>query len=172
MRRPSRAWVRRAAVVVLAAVGVNATLSVLTVEHDPALVALLTAATVVAGTLAMAALDVGVSPTWSVHRGDSTPDRGEDTRTTMYRRVIDVHLTSRDADDTIMWQIADLARQRLRQVHGVRYEDSPARAVELLGPELAEWVSEDRRHRCLPGERRRRHSVAQLGEAVRRIEEL
>ena len=120
----------------------------------------------------MGALDAGAVPSWTVRRGDVAPDRGEDTRTAMYRHVIEVHLTSQEADDAIVWQIADLARHRMRQLHGVRYEESPERAAELLGPELADWVSHDRRHRYVPGARHRRYTVAQLGDAVRRIEEL
>jgi len=172
VKRPNRVWIVRGVIVVLVAVGANAILSTISVEHDAALVALLAAAVLAAGTLALGALDSGVAPSWSVHRGDAAPDRGEDTRTAMYRHVIQVHLTSQDADDAIVWQIADLAAHRVRQLYGVRYQDSPERVIELLGPELAEWVSHDRRHRYLPGVRRRRHSVAQLGEAVRRIEEL
>jgi hypothetical protein len=60
----------------------------------------------------------------------------------------------------------------MRQLHGLRFEDSPERATELLGPVLAECVSHDRRHRYVPGARHRRYTVAQLGDAVRRIEEL
>ncbi len=69
----------------------------------------------------------------------------------MYRHVVEAHLTSRQADDAVIWQLADLARKRLRQVHGFRPEDDPARTEELLGPQLAEWMSHDRRHRYTPG---------------------
>jgi len=90
----------------------------------------------------------------------------------MYRHVVEVHLTSHEGDDAIVWQIADLARQRVRQLHGLRYEDSPEQVTELLGPVLAEWVSHDRRHRYVPGARHRRYSTGQLSAAVQRIEEL
>ena len=82
----------------------------------------------------------------------------------MYRHVIEVHLTSQDADDAIVWQIADLARQRMRQLHGLRYDEDPERATELLGPVLADWVSHDRRHRYVPG----RAAPALLGRPARR----
>ncbi len=72
----------------------------------------------------------------------------------------------------MVWQIADLARRRLRQVHGFRPEDDPARTEQLLGPQLAEWISHDRRHRYTPGATHQRYSLAVLGDAVRRIEEL
>jgi hypothetical protein len=167
-----RTWVGRAVLAVLLAVLTNAILSALSIDHDAALVALLAAASVATVILAMAALDTGVRPAWTVRRSDARPQRGEDTRTAMYRHVIEAHLASQEADDAIVWQVADLARKRLRQLHGLRYEDSPERVIELLGPDLAEWVSHDRRHRYVPGARPRRYSVAQLGDAVRRIEEL
>ena len=172
MRRLAHAWLGPLVVATLLAVAANAALSLLSVDHDAALVALVAATTVAAGFLALAALDAEASPGWTVRRGDARPDTGEDTRTAMYRHVIEAHLTSRVADDAIVWQIADLARHRLRQLHGVRYDASPERATELLGPVLAEWVSHDRRHRYVPGARHERYSVAQLGEVVRRIEEL
>ena len=172
MRSTPRAWAAPVAVAVLVAVGVNSALSATEVDHDVALVALVAAASVATFGLALSALDAGVRPGWKLRRGDAEPGSGEDTRTAMYRHVIEVHLTSQNADDAIVWQIADLARQRMRQVHGVRYEDDPERATELLGPVLAEWVSHDRRHRYVPDERHRRYSVGQLGEVVRRIEEL
>ena len=136
------------------------------------LVSLLVLASVAAGALAMAALETESRPAWTVRRSDAQPSTGEDTRTAMYRHVIEVHLTSQEADEAILWQVADLAKHRMRQLHGVRLEESPQRATELLGPELAEWVSHDRRHRYEPGARHRRYTVAQLGDAVRRIEEL
>ena len=52
----------------------------------------------------------------------------------MFRHMIEAHEASREADDTVLWQIADLAKRRLRQVHGLRYADDPGRATELLGP--------------------------------------
>jgi hypothetical protein len=165
-------WVARGVVAVLVAVGTNAALSLLSVEHDAALVALLAVATVAAVVLTLSALDADTRTGWTVRRSDARPATGEDTRTAMYRHVIEAHLTSRDADEAVVWQIADLARLRLRQLHGLRYEESPERVTVLLGPVLAEWVSHDRRHRYVPDARHRRYTVAQLGDAVRRIEEL
>ena len=72
----------------------------------------------------------------------------------------------------MLWQIADLAKRRLRQVHGIRYADDPARATELLGPSLANLVSIDRRHRYEPGRRHRRYTLDELGELVLRVERL
>jgi hypothetical protein len=157
---------------VLVAVGVNSALSAMDVAHDVALVALVAAASVAACGLALSALDAGTRTGWRIRRSDADPGSGEDTRTAMYRHVIEVHLTSQHADDAIVWQIADLARSRLRQLHGLRHDDDPQRAAALLGPVLAEWVSHDRRHRYVPDGRHHRYSVDQLGEAVRRIEEL
>jgi len=172
MRRLSRFWVGPLVIAVLLAASTNSTLSLLRVEHDTALVGLLAVATVAAGLLAMSALDAGTRTGWTVRRSDAKPDGGEDTRTAMYRHVIEVHLTSQDADDAIVWQIADLGKQRLRQLHGLRYDESPEESTALLGAVLAEWVSHDRRHRYVPGARHHRYPVGQLGDVVRRIEEL
>jgi hypothetical protein len=170
--RQARVWIVRALMALLLAVGTNAVLSASSVEHDPALVALLVVAVVAAFVLAMTALESDARVGWTVRRGDARPGTGEDTRTSTYRHVIEVHLTSLDADDTVVWRIADLAKVRLRQLYGVRPEESPERTTELVGPVLAEWMSHDRRHRYLPDTRHRRYSVAELGEVVRRIEEL
>ncbi len=167
-----RAWVGQVVIAALLALLANATLSAVDVDHDAALVALLAAASVAAVVLAMVVLDTDARTWWTVRRSDALPERGEDTRTAMYRHVIEAHLSSQEADDAIVWQVADLAKLRLRQLHGLRYDASPERATELLGPQLAEWMSHDRRHRYVPGARHRRYTVAQLGEVVRRIEEL
>jgi hypothetical protein len=168
----TRTWVGRAVVAGLAAVAANATLSALEVHHDTALVALLAFATVAGLVVALSALDASARTDWTVRRSDARPETGEDTRTAMYRHVAEAHLTSRDADDAIVWEIADLARQRLRQLHGLRYDDSPEQVTELFGPVLTDWITRDRRHRYVPDARHPRYSVAQLGDVVRRIEEL
>ena len=168
----TRAWVGRAVAALVLALAANATLSALTVRHDAALITLLAFATVAAVVLSLEALDSSTRFAWTVFRGDARPESGEDTRTTMFRHVVEAHQTSRDADDAIIWQITDLARQRLRQLHGLRYEESPEQVSELVGPTLAVWLSHDRRHRYLPGARHTRYSLEQLGEVVRRIEEL
>ena len=172
MRRDRRRWLGRVVVAVLAGVAVNAALSGLSVDHDTALAALLAATIVAVGVLTLEALDASTRVPWVARRPDSRAERGEDTRTAMYRHVVEAHLTSREADDAVVWQLADLARRRLRQVHGLRPQDDPARTEQLLGPVLAEWLSHDRRHRYTPGERHPRYTVAALGEVVRRIEEL
>jgi hypothetical protein len=168
----SRVWVGRATVAVAAAITVNLSLSAMTIDHDAPLVALLVATTVAAGTLALEAVDSYVRVSWAAPRGDARPAPGEDLRTANFRHLIEVHETSRVADDAVLWQIADLAERRLRQVHGIRYADDPKRVTELLGPLLTDLVSRDRRHRYQPDHRHPRYTVAQLGELVRRIEEL
>ena len=168
----TRAWARRVVIAGIVAVGVNAALSGLDVRHDVTLVTLLATAAVAAGVLALEALDATTRVPWLAVRADTRPGRGEDTQTTAFRHVVEAHLTSRQTDDAVVWQIADLARRRLRQVHGFRPEDDPARTEKLLGPQLAEWISHDRRHRYTPGATHQRYSLAVLGDAVRRIEEL
>ncbi len=170
--RLSRGWVGRALVAVVSAITVNLSLSALTIDHDAPLVALIAATTVAAGALALEAMDAYTSLPWTAPRPDARPDPGEDLRTATFRHLIEVHETSRVADDAVLWQIADLAKRRLRQVHGIRYADDPDRVTELFGPFLADLVSRDRRNRYQPDQRHPRYTVAQLGDLVRRIEEL
>ena len=170
--RLSPVWVARAVVAIAAAVAVNVGLTALHVDHDAPLVALLAATAVAAGVLAMESIEAFTRLPWTAPRPDARPDPGEDTRTAMFRHVIEAHETSHDADDAVLWQLADLAARRLRQLHGIRYADDPERATELLGPLLSDLVSRDRRHRYDPGHRHHRYTVAQLGELVQRIEAL
>ena len=171
-RRSTRVWVGRVALAAMSAVLVNLALFVLEVEHDAPMVALLTVATFAAGVLALQSLEAHTQLPWSAPRPDARPNPGEDTRTTMFRHMIEAHEGARDPDDTVLWQIADLAKRRLRQVHGLGYADDPGRATELLGPVLADLVSRDRRSRYQPGRRQRRYSVDELGELVHRVERL
>ncbi len=172
MTAARRTWTGVAAAALLAAVTVNGALVVLGIEHDATLITLLALATVLTGVLLLAGVDSQVRLPWSTARTDAHPDPGEDTRTAMFRHTIEVHLTSRDHDDAVVWRLADLASQRLRQLHGIRYADDPARARELLGEQLARWVATDRRERYQPDHRHQRYTVAQLNEVVRRIEQL
>jgi hypothetical protein len=167
-----RLWVGRAVVAIAAAVAVNVGLSSLGIDHDAALVTLLAATTVAAGVLALEAMDAYTRLPWMAPRPDARPDPGEDTRTAMFRHLIEAHETSHEADEAVLWQIAELADRRLRQLHGFRGADDPERAAALLGPHLSDLVSRDRRHRYQPDHRHRRYTVAQLAELVRRIEEL
>ncbi len=168
----NRMWVGRVVLAGAAALAVNLALAAMKVEHDAPLVALLTVATIAVGVLALESLEAHTPLTWTAPRPDSRPHPGEDTRTAMFRQMIEVHEASREADDTVLWQIADLAKRRLRQVHGIRYADDPARATELLGPTLANLVSTDRRHRYEPGRGHQRYTLEELGEMVLRVERL
>jgi hypothetical protein len=173
MRAPfAKIWIGRVILAAASAVSVNLGLSALEVEHDAPMVALLTVATFAAGVLALESLEAQTQLPWTAPRPDARPHPGEDTRTAMFRHMIEAHEGSKDADDTVLWQIADLAKRRLRQVHGIRYADDPGRATALLGPQLADLVSRDRRHRYQPGRRRRRYSVEELGQLVQRVEQL
>lgn len=167
-----RVWWGRAGYALAAALVVNFGLSRLGVDHDPALIVLLAAASVGVGAMAIEAFIAGAHRPWTASHDGPRHDTGEDTRTLMYRRVVEAHLTSHDADDAVVWQLADLAARRLRQVHGFRYADDPARATELLGPLLADWVSHDRRSRYRPDHRHTRYSPDQLSEVLGRIEAL
>ncbi len=170
--RISRVWLGPALVAIASAVTVNLSLSAMTIDHDAPLVALLAATTVAAGVLALEVLDSYARLPWTAPRPDARPNPGEDLRTTTFRHLIEGHETSRLADDAVLWQIADLAKRRLRQVHGISYADDPNRVTELLGPFLTDLVSRDRRHRYQPEGTHPRYTVAELGDLVRRIEEL
>jgi hypothetical protein len=171
-RRSSALWGVRVVTVLVAAVTVNLSLSALEIEHDAPLVALLILTAAAAALLALEALDASVRLPWTLPRPDAQPGPGEDTRTTSLRHLVEAHQTSHQADDAVLWQLADLASRRLRQVHGIRYADDPDRVRELLGPVLAELVSRDRRHRYDPAHHHRRYTVAELGELLHRIEDL
>ena len=168
----NRVWVGRVVMAAAAALAVNVALAAMEVEHDAPLVALLTVAIIAAGVLALESLEAHTPLTWTAPRPDARPHPGEDTRTAMFRQLIEVHEASREADDTVLWQIADLAKKRLRQVHGIRYADDPARATELLGQPLADLVALDRRSRYQPGRRHHRYTLDELGELVLRVERL
>ena len=170
--RAAREWIGPALVALLSASGLNSALSLLAVAHQPWLVALLVCAVVATGWLLLCALDAGERLPWTRPRPDAEPDRGEDTRTAMYRHVIEVHFSSHDRDETVVWQLADLAARRLRQVHGFSHVDDPARATALLGEPLAGWVALDRRDRYRPDHRYPRHTLAELADVVSRIERL
>ncbi len=177
MRRPPsallpREWLARGLIAVAAAVVTNLSLVVLEIDHDAALVTLLAATAVAVGSLVLEAIDPHPGAPWTATRPDAQPDPGEDTRTAMFRHLIESHRTAREADDAVLWQIADLGNRRLRQVHGFRCSEDPQRAEALLGPLVAGLVSRDRRHRYEPGRRHPRYSLDQLNEAMRRIEEL
>lgn len=167
-------WIGRVAVAVAAALVFNLSLSSLGYEHDTVLISLLVATLVAGGVLALEALETHTQFSWTAPNPAAPPDLGEDAGTTSFRHLIEVHETSRDADDAVLWQIAELAQRRLRQVQGPRYAEDPARVSELLGPYLADLVMRDRRqrHHDTQEDRNPRFSVAQLREMVRRIEAL
>lgn len=168
----NRLWVGRVVLAAAAALAVNLALAAMEVAHDAPLVALLTVATITAAVLALESLEAHAPFTWTAPRPDARPRPGEDTRTAVFRQLIEVHETSREGDDSVLWQIADLAKRRLRQVHGIRYADDPVRARELLGPMLADLVALDRRSRYQPGRRHHRYTLDELGELVLRVERL
>lgn len=170
--RAVREWLGPAVVALLAAAGLNSALSLLEVPHQPWLVALLVCAVVATGWLLLTALDATERLPWTRPRSDAEPATGEDTRTAMYRHVIEVHFSAHERDETVVWQLADLAARRLRQVHGLSHADDPVKVADLLGEPLASWVAVDRRDRYRPDHRYPRHTLEELTEAVSRIERL
>lgn len=167
-----REWLGPGVVALLSAAGLNSVLSLLEIRHQPWLVALLVCVVVATGWLLLTALDAAERLPWTRPRSDAEPDTGEDTRTAMYRHVIEVHFSAHDRDETVVWQLADLAARRLRQVHGIDPADDPDTAAALLGEPLASWVAVDRRDRYRPDHRYPRHTLEELTDAVSRIERL
>lgn len=169
---PARTWSTPLVVALAGAAAVNLGLSALGVEHDPLLIAVLALAVAALLLVVVEVLDPRPPLTWLARLPNERADTGEDSHTEELRWLVEAHVASQGADDAVLWKLADLASRRMRQVHGVSWADDPRRTTELLGPQLAEWVSHDRRHRYDPAHHRHRHSLAQLGEVLRRIEDL
>lgn len=167
-----RAWWWALASGLVAGTTVNLALSDAGIEHDALLVLLIGLATAAVATLGLEALGDTSAPPWTVPASAARSDHGEDLRTEELRWLVEAHLSRRSADESVVWQLAELARRRLRQVDGPGWADDPARVRELVGPQLAEWLSHDRRHRYDPTHRHPHHSFEQLEDALRRIEQL
>lgn len=130
--RLSGPWIGRAAVAGTAALVVNLALSSLSYEHDAALVSLLVVTLVAGGVLALEALEAHTQFSWTAPSPTARPDPGEDAGTTSFRHLTEVHEASRDADDAILWQIADLVARDRRHRHGQGHQH-PRWTVAQLG---------------------------------------
>ncbi len=62
---------------------------------------------------------------------------GEDQRWVLLQRVISQHLDGREVGEGLFRQLVELTDQRLVMRHGVSVRADPARAADLVGPELA-----------------------------------
>ena len=100
---------------------------------------------------------------WGFEARDSVRPAGQDARLSFLVRVLSQHQVARHPDAHVAECLTELADRRLQQRHGVRREQEPQRAAELLGPELSRLLVE------APG---RRLNPTEIDRHLRRIEEL
>ena len=150
---------------VLVAVVTWLVLALLRFEPDPVRVLLIVALVAAVSRLLDAALSAE-EPTvrlWAIDVEDAVRPAGQDARLSFLVRVLSQHQVARHPDGHVAECLTELADRRLQQRHGVRREDEPERAAELLGPDLSRVLAE------APG---RRLSPAEIDRHLRRIEEL
>jgi hypothetical protein len=151
--------------VVLVALLAWLVLVVLDFEPDPVRVVLIVALVAAVSQLVGDALGTE-EPTlrlWAIDAADPVRPAGQDTRLSFLVRVLSQHQVARHPDAHVAECLTELADRRLQQRHGVRREQEPQRAAELLGPDLSRLLVE------VPG---RRLSPAEIDRHLRRIEEL
>jgi hypothetical protein len=100
---------------------------------------------------------------WMTDVEESVRPAGQDARLSFLVRVLTQHQVARHPDGHLAECLTELADRRLQQRHGVRREQEPERAAQLLGPDLSRVLTE------APG---RRLSPAEIDRHLRRIEEL
>jgi hypothetical protein len=154
-----RRWWVRIAIGALVFAGIEVGLLVAHGQADELRLALVVALVVCASALLVDAAPVEPA-TWVQH---VEPEGGLgrlDPRTAAYLRILESHLSARDADVGLRGRLRDLADQTLRVRHDVTVDDP--RAEELLGAELQAVLTEPPR-RLDPDE---------IARCVQRIEEL
>jgi hypothetical protein len=77
---------------------------------------------------------------WSTHVGGESGLGRLDPRTAWYLRLLEAHLSAREADGALREQLRELADQTLRARHDLTADDP--RAEELLGDEVRRILSE------------------------------
>lgn len=75
------------------------------------------------------------SPEWHPAHPDREDWRGHDQRTGFHVRMLESHLTAREADAMVRDRLVQLAEQTVRTRHGI--DPRTKAAAELMGPELA-----------------------------------
>jgi hypothetical protein len=140
-------------------------LALLDFEPDPVRVPLLVALIAAVSHLMSDALgtEEPVLRMWAIDVPEPVRPVGQDARLSFLVRVLAQHQVARHPDARLAECLAELADRRLQQRHGVRREQEPQRAAELLGPDLSRVLTE------APG---RRLSTAEIDRHLRRIEEL
>jgi len=158
MTGPRRWWLRVAGGVV-AFVGIEVAVRLIHGEADELRLALVVALVVCASALLVDATSVEPA-VWTTH---TEPEGGLgrlDPRTASYLRILESHLSAREADVALRGRLRDLTDQTLRARHDLEVDDP--RAEELLGHELRTVLTEAPR-KLRPDE---------IERCVKRIEEL
>jgi hypothetical protein len=155
----SRRWWGRLVAGVLAFAAIEVTVGVVHGQAEELRLALLVA--LVVGAVAVLVDASSVEPaTWAT-RFDRESGLGRlDPRTASYLRVLESHLSAREADSALRKRLGELADQMLRARHDLSVDDP--RAEPLLGPELGRILSEPAR----------RLQLEEIERCVTRIEAL
>ena len=155
----NRRWWGRVAVGVVAFAAVEVVAVLIGAETDELRLALLVALVVGAAALLLDAA-VTAPAVWNLHAERESGLGRLDPRTAAYLRILENHLSAREADVALRGRLRELADQRLRTRHDLSLEDP--RAEALLGAELLEVVTG----------RPRRLDPDEIDRCVTRIEEL
>ena len=163
-REARRRWAARIGTALALWVAVVAFSAIQGNRPDPLLLALTIAAFAATLWLYLDASLVSETPQWGDVLQDPVREPGEDSRLALLTRVIGQHLDAREVDDGLRRRLVEIVDHRLVTVHGVSLRADPARAAELMGPELAALVAEPPPHARL--------DVHQIDVLLSRIEAL
>jgi hypothetical protein len=154
-----RRWWWRLAVGLLAFAVIEAAVRITHGQADELRLALVVLLVVVASAVLLGASGVGPA-VWTTRAEPEVGLSQVDPRTAAYLRIIEGHLSAREADRGLQGRLRELADQTLRARHDLELDDP--RADELLGHEVREILTEAPR-KLHPDE---------IARCVTRIEEL
>jgi hypothetical protein len=133
-------------------------------QPRPALLALAIAATGVAMSLFVDVPAEAAPADWTLEGDAPVRLRGEDARIALLTRLVGGHLDAHHAGDRLRDHLLQLTDRRLMNHHGVSLVADPERAVALMPPELAAFVTAAPPYP--------RMTLAQITRIADRIEEL
>jgi hypothetical protein len=163
MNATRRTWRNRLVAVVALWLVIWLVLAWFDFEPHPGRIAVLVVAAAMTWWLFLDATAASLPPHWESPEDEPLRRRGSDPRLDLYERVVSQHLDSRDATDLLHRYLAAIADERLVGKHGLSRRADPARAAELLGPQVTEFL--ERPHG-------RRLSLSQIDQLLSRIEAL